>query len=109
MLIGLRTAFIYLSNLFVLVVAFGLFAGMSDPTVQFSILSAIVIVIGLIFNISFIFALPEKKLSDEVEESNRAARYQLIIPTEGQRGALSRSLSVSPAFNSATSENISWR
>ena len=62
-LIGLRTAWTYISNFLVLAVAFLLFTLVDQPRDQFLILSAFVVGLGLLLNIFFIFGVNEVKLS----------------------------------------------
>lgn len=62
-LIGLRTAWTYISNFLVLLLAFGLFTWVDTPKYQFMILSFSVLALGILLNVIFIFGINEKKLS----------------------------------------------
>ena len=70
-LITLRTAFTYISNIAVLLIALALFKLISDPEIQFHVLSIIVLCIGLSINILFIFTIKEVELSQIASESYR--------------------------------------
>jgi len=73
-LIGLRTAWTYISNFLVLAVAFLLFTLVESPKDQFLILSMFVLGLGVLLNIFFIFGVNEVKLSQITDEENAKSR-----------------------------------
>ena len=62
---SLRNTFTYLANLGVLLISALLFAIIHDSVLDFSILSFIVIGIGALFSIFFIFNINEVKLTKQ--------------------------------------------
>ena len=73
-LIGLRTAWTYISNFLVLAVAFLLFTFVESPLDQFFILGMFTLGLGIILNIFFIFGVNEVKLSKITDEENAKSR-----------------------------------
>lgn len=76
-LIGIRNGFTYISNIAVLLLAFILIKTLNEPDLQFSILSIIVLVIGVTINIMFILFIDEVGLSKIAHHSYRQLNQML--------------------------------
>lgn len=63
LLIGLRTAFTYLSNVAVLAISLVLFNIIPTPQVQFIVLSILVLCLGGALSVVFIIFIDERKLT----------------------------------------------
>lgn len=63
-LIGLRTAFTYISNIVVLLLALLLFNVFSSSTLQFSLLSIICLVMGICVSLTFVIVIDEPGLTE---------------------------------------------
>lgn len=76
-LIGIRNGFTYISNITVLIVAFLLFKTMSDPVLEFTVLSIVVLAIGVTINVLFILFIDEVGLSKVAHNSYRQLKDML--------------------------------
>ena len=76
-LIGIRNGFTYISNITVLLLAFILINSISNPQLQFTILSVSMIAVGLVINICFILFIDEVGLSKIAHHSYRQLNQML--------------------------------
>ncbi|OMJ85964.1 hypothetical protein SteCoe_12596 [Stentor coeruleus] len=109
-LIGIRNGFTYISNIAVLILAFILIKTLNEPDLQFSILSIIVIVIGLIINILFIVFIDEIELSKIAQSSYR--NLGSFLESQGVNVSIT-SESENPGNNSQQKnedkEKVTWK
>lgn len=109
-LIGIRNGFTYISNIAVLILAFILIKTLKEPNLQFSILSIIVLAVGVIINILFIFFIDEVELSKVAQSSYR--NLSQLLQSQGVNVSIS-----SESGNSINNgqekdedkEKITWR
>ena len=106
-LISIRNGFTYASNIAVLLVAFILIKTIEDPQLQFTLLSVIMIIVGLTINILFIIFIDEVELSYSASISYRDWAKQ--SDKVGSTNPVEIELINESYINPIKSDEITWR
>jgi Na+/melibiose symporter-like transporter len=83
-LTGIRNAGTFVSNVIVLLIALVLFAIISSPQLQFTVLSLIVIAVGVSLNLLFIFVINEPELAREADSGTKLFHSDRSLKTDRQ-------------------------
>lgn len=113
-LIGIRNGFTYISNIAVLIIAFLLFKTMNNPKLEFTILSIIMLAVGLFINIMFILFIDEVGLAKVAHHSYR--KLKDLLESHGVKTSLPPAETVeeemtyeTPKKEEEAEVSISWK
>lgn len=82
---NLRNSFAFIANLIVLILGLIIFSSMADRSLEISLISYIVVIVGAITSIFFIFKIDEPRLSEAALQKSLALREELLQTQESPR------------------------